>query len=155
VADARASTPTAAARLIVPDRGELVADLDRLVAGARRSASRAIERAERSLAALAERPALRRPDHWLETRRDALARTRERLATWPATALGPRRERLDALAAHLRAVAPPATLERGYAVVLGPDGRHVDDAASLTPGDRVELLLARGRAAARIEGEEP
>jgi exodeoxyribonuclease VII large subunit len=154
VADARASTPTAAARLIVPDRDELTADLDRLRAGARRGAVRAVEDARRSLAALAERPALRRPEHWLETRRDAVARARVRLDAWPRSALDGRRERLEALRAHLRALAPSATLERGYAIVLGPDGRHVDDAASLAVGDEVELRLARGRAGARIERAE-
>jgi exodeoxyribonuclease VII large subunit len=151
VADVRASTPTAAARLIVPDRTELAADLDRLIAAARRCAVRSVEGAERSLAALAARPALGRPEHWLETRREALARARVRLDAWPAGALAARRAPLDALAAHLRALAPSATLERGYAIVLDQGGRHVDDAATLAAGDEVELMLARGRADARIE----
>jgi exodeoxyribonuclease VII large subunit len=150
VADARASTPTAAARLLVPDRTELLADLDRLRTSARRCAARAVERAGRDLAALAARPALRRPEHWLETRRDALARARARLDVLPSQAVRQRRDRLDALAGRLRALGPAATLERGYAIVLD-QGHVVRDAGTLEPGSRVDLRLARGGATARVE----
>jgi exodeoxyribonuclease VII large subunit len=155
VADVRASTPTEAARLIVPDREAELANLDRLRSAGRRAASRAVADAARSLAALANRPALRRPEHWAQTRREALARLRGHLDAAPAAIVARRAERLESTGARLRALAPGATLERGYAIVLDDDGGAVRDAASLHPDQRVELRLARGHAGARIEEVEP
>jgi exodeoxyribonuclease VII large subunit len=155
VADVRASTPTEAARLIVPDREAELANLDRLRSAGRRAASRAVADAARSLAALANRPALRRPEHWAQTRREALARLRGHLDAAPAAIVARRAERLESTGARLHALAPGATLERGYAIVLDDDGGAVRDAASLHPDQRVELRLARGHAGARIEEVEP
>ena len=53
--------------------------------------------------------------------------------------------------ARLRAVAPQATLERGYAIVIDERGHAVRDAAAVTAGEKVDLRLARGGAGARIE----
>jgi exodeoxyribonuclease VII large subunit len=69
----------------------------------------------------------------------------------PARVLAARAERSEQLVARLRAVAPQATLERGYAIVIDEHGRAVREAAAITPGERVDLRLARGGAAARIE----
>ena len=61
-------------------------------------------------------------------------------------------ERLAVLAQNLQHLDPTAVLARGYAIVVGEDGAVVTDAADLTPGDDVELTLARGRAGARVTG---
>jgi exodeoxyribonuclease VII large subunit len=60
-------------------------------------------------------------------------------------------------AARLEAFSPLACLERGYAIVRREDGTQavVRDAATIAPGDAVRLVLARGRAAARIESTTP
>ena len=60
------------------------------------------------------------------------------------------RTRFVHLEERLAAVSPLAVLERGYAVVLGPDGRAVVDAAELAAGDPLRIRLARGRLAARV-----
>ena len=62
-----------------------------------------------------------------------------------------RSERSEQLVARLRAVAPQATLERGYAIVIDDGGLAVRDASALAAGQRVDLRLARGGAGARIE----
>ena len=95
-ADVRAPTPTAAARLVVPD-------LDELRAG--------IGRARQRLGAGAAR--IRERDH------ARLVRSRERLAAAPALLLERRRAALDRSAARLQALSPHATLARGYAIVRG------------------------------------
>ncbi len=151
VADCRASTPTDAARLIVPDARQELENLERLRSGARRCAERAVIRARERLEALASRPALRSPAYWVVSRREALARLRGVLDTAPQRALATRRERSEQLVARLRAVAPQATLERGYAIVIDGRGAAVRDAAALAAGDHVDLRLARGGAGARIE----
>jgi exodeoxyribonuclease VII large subunit len=58
--------------------------------------------------------------------------------------------RVAALSQNLAHLSPQAVLDRGYAIVTRPDGRVVQDAATLAPGDAVELALARGRAGATI-----
>jgi len=49
---------------------------------------------------------------------------------------------------------PPATLERGYAIVQDTDGAVVRDAAAVAVTDRVGVRLARGRLVARVEETE-
>jgi exodeoxyribonuclease VII large subunit len=94
----------------------------------------------------------------LSARHDA-GELRLRVAT--QTLVGPislRHERVRTRHAHLldrlHAVSPLAVLDRGYAVVQGPDGRAVTDAAALTAGDPLRIRLARGRVGARVTDVE-
>jgi exodeoxyribonuclease VII large subunit len=151
VADVRASTPTDAARLIVPDARQELENVERLRSGARRCAERVLTRARERLEALAARPALRSADYWVVSRREGLARLRGLLDGAPQRVLAERRERSDQLVARLRAVAPQATLERGYAIVIDDAGHAVRDGGALAAGQHVDLRLARGGAGARIE----
>jgi exodeoxyribonuclease VII large subunit len=97
-ADVRASTPSVAARLVVPDLAELRAWLDRAHAGLGRGARRVVERHGQRLTA-----------------------TRERLRHAPLLALERRTARLETTHARLRTLSPRATLERGYAIVRSGD----------------------------------
>jgi len=151
VADRRASTPTDAARLIVPDARQELENIERLRSSARRCAERAVVRARERLEALAARPALRSADYWVVSRREALGRLRAALDGAPQRAVATRAERAGQLVARLRAVGPQATLERGYAIVIDDGGHAVRDSAALKAGERVELRLARGGAGALIE----
>jgi exodeoxyribonuclease VII large subunit len=127
VADARASTPSIAARLIVPDLAELVARLDR------------------------SRAALARATHArLQKDRERLERAHERLRRAPLLDLERRRARLDQTAARLRALSPRATLDRGYAIVRAEDA-VVRSAVRLARDDRVTVDLAEGAFDARVE----
>ena len=126
-ADVRAPTPTAAARLVVPDLDELRAGLgrtrQRLDAGSRRVLERDRERARRS---------------------------RERLGTAPGLYLERRRAALDRAGARLQALSPRATLQRGYAIVRAGAG-VVRDADEVAAGSRIDVELARGALGARVE----
>ena len=93
VADRRASTPTDAARLIVPDARQELENVERLRSSARRCAERAVVRARERLEALAARPALRSADYWVVSRREALGRLREALDGAPQRAVAARAER--------------------------------------------------------------
>jgi exodeoxyribonuclease VII large subunit len=130
-ADARAPTPTAAARLVVPD-------LDELVSGLRRSR----ERLGRAVRGIAERQGER------------LERDAERLRAAPRLLLERGRAALTAAGGRLRALSPQATLERGYAVVRS-DGRAVRDATALHLGAHVDVQLGRGSLGARVEELRP
>jgi exodeoxyribonuclease VII large subunit len=153
VADARASTPTGAAHLIVPDRAGELDNLRRLRSAAEREGRRVLRDARLSLDALANRPELRRPGLWVERRRGELADRRARLDRLPRLIVEERRRTTAALHDRLRALSPQATLERGYAIALAP--APVLDAAGLQPGQVVGLRFARGTASARVEEVTP
>ena len=130
-ADVRASTPTAAARLVVPDYDELVARLahsrDRLGAGVRRIATRDREQLERSAV---------------------------RLRAAPRLLLERRRATLVASGGRLRVLSPLATLERGYAIARsGAAVLRVASDAQI--GARVDIQLAAGSLATRVEKVTP
>ena len=148
-ADARAATPTAAVRLVVPDAGELLALLGnerrRLDAALRHRVARnrdAIVQHRHRLG-LGTRRALERD-------RAAVTRAGERLRVAPRLLLERRRAGLDTLGVTLQALSPSATLARGYAVVRH-QGSAIRDAAQVAADDRVEIELAVGSLTARIE----
>ncbi len=126
-ADARASTPSVAARLVVPDLAELVQRLDRARSSLERGTRRALER-----------------------ERQRLDRAHERLGRAPRLLLERRRARLNEAAAKLTALSPRATLERGYAIVRANEG-IVRSGAEVSPGDAVDVELAEGGFGARVE----
>ena len=126
-ADRRASTPTAAGRLVVPDLEELVAGLARSRAALARGARRT-----------------------LELHRERLDRSHERLRRAPALLVERRRAALERQGDRLRALSPRATLERGYAIVRR-DGELVRSAASVAPGDAIAVEVADGSFPARVE----
>nr|MBA2253910.1 exodeoxyribonuclease VII large subunit [Chloroflexota bacterium] len=61
------------------------------------------------------------------------------------------RTALGRAAAGLHALSPFATLERGYAIVRGPDGEVVREATARRPGDALVVTVARGELDARVE----
>jgi len=152
-ADVRASTPTAAAKLVVPDLEELLARLERdraaLERCARRTADRHAERLAAAHARLRRAPALA-----VERHRQRLAAAHDRLRRAPALALERRGARLEQAAGRLRALSPRATLGRGYAIVRAEAG-VVRSSASLRPGARVDVELAEGGFGGRVEETRP
>ena len=148
-ADARASTPTAAARLVVPDEEELRRRLDAARAALDRETQRIVARAGERLAADALRLA-RAPLALLERKRAAAQALAERLDRAPASLLERRRAALDTLAARLQLLSPQATLSRGYAIVRTDDG-IVRRGASLRRGAHVDVELAEGGFAATVD----
>jgi exodeoxyribonuclease VII large subunit len=130
-ADVRASTPTAAARLVVPDLDELAARLDRMQATLERSVRQLVLRDRERLERLGER--LRRAPRLLLERRSAA---------------------LDVAAARLAALAPHATLARGYAIVRS-EGRVLREATAVSVGEPIDVQLAAGALGARVEEVRP
>jgi exodeoxyribonuclease VII large subunit len=126
-ADVRASTPTAAARLVVPDLGELHERLDRARSGLDRSARRS-----------------------LESKLARLTQAHERLRRAPALLVERRRATLEQAAGRLRTLSPRATLSRGYAIVRADDA-IVRSAAAVESGELIDVEVADGRFGARVD----
>ncbi len=126
-ADVRASTPTAAGKLVVPDLAQLSEELDRSRAALVRGVRRLVERDMQQLVHL-----------------------HGRLRRAPALAVERKRGALESAAGKLRALSPKATLERGYAIVR-TDNKIVLSAASVEAGSRVSVELHDGSFGARVE----
>ena len=152
-ADVRASTPTMAGKLVVPELAALTARLEREREALARGVRRLVERDAAELARTAHR--LRAaPRLALEHRSRSLENVRERLQRAPALALERKRASLVATAGKLAALSPRATLRRGYAIVRGESGL-VRTAAEVAPGVRVDVQLGEGGFGARVEDVQP
>jgi exodeoxyribonuclease VII large subunit len=149
-ADVRASTPTAAGKLVVPELTELFGRLDRarstLARNVRRSLDRDRQRLTRSVERLRARPRIA-----LEREGQRLEHTRERLRKAPALAVERKRAALEKSAAKLAALSPVQTLERGYAIVRTDSGDVVASTSDVSKGTRVEVTVADGGFGARVE----
>ncbi len=148
-ADARASTPTAAARLVVPDEGELRAGLAALRAAlARETTRKAVDATERL--GVLHLSLAREGTRTFARARERLLADRARLVKASAVLVERRRETLEGVAARLRTLSPRSTLERGYAIVRLDDA-IVRQTATLATGARIEVELAEGGFGARVE----
>jgi exodeoxyribonuclease VII large subunit len=148
-ADVRASTPTAAGKLVVPDLIQLSDKLARGREALARGVRRALERDREKLTRTAER--LRAaPRAGLEREGLRLERARERLRLAPALAVERKRAGLENTAAKLVTLSPLQTLRRGYAIVR-TDSRLVSSSEDVAPGGRVDVTLAEGGFGARVE----
>jgi len=149
-ADVRASTPTAAGKLVVPELTELCDRLDRAREALARSVRRSLERDRQQLARSAER--LRAgPRVAVEREGVRLERAHERLRRAPALAVERKRAALENTAAKLAALSPLQTLRRGYAIVRTEQGEVVASTEDVSTGARVDVTLAEGGFAARVE----
>ena len=147
VADLRASTPTDAAKRIVPDVVEELARVRQARDQLRRGAIRLVDRETDRLASLRSRPVLASPEVMVSTRHDDVERLKGRSQAAVTTAVVRAADQLVHLKAQVRALSPQKTLDRGYAVVqLAGAGsapgvrrdvvRHPDQAPSGTAADR-------------------
>ena len=151
VADLRASTPTDAAKKVVPDtvaEQQLLDDLRRRSAQALRNW---VSREQRALAQLRSRPVLAEPLKALDARAEEVHRARSAVRRDVNRLVATETDRVGHLAARLATLGPAATLARGYAVVQTASGvlRSVDDAPA---GTRLRVRVADGAVAAVSEG---
>jgi exodeoxyribonuclease VII large subunit len=160
VADLRASTPTDAAKRIVPDVAEELARVRQARDQLRRGATRLVEREADRLASLRSRPVLAAPEGMITTRLDDVGRLKNRSHAAINTAVVRAADQLVHLKAQVRALSPQKTLDRGYAVVQVDDGntvpgtpheviRHPDQAPD---GTALAVRVAGGRFTARSTG---
>jgi exodeoxyribonuclease VII large subunit len=148
-ADVRASTPTMAGKLVVPELSQLSGKLDRTRAALARSAGRTFERDAQLLERTAER--LRAaPLQLLERQGVRVERAHERLGQAPALAVERKRAALESTAGKLRVLSPLQTLERGYAIVR-TDSKVVTAGGDVAPGTRIHVQVAAGSFGARVE----
>jgi len=153
-ADVRASTPTAAGKLVVPELTELFGRLNRARGALARSVRRSLDQDRQRLTRSVER--LRaRPRRAFEREGQRLEHTHERLRLAPALAVERKRAALENSAAKLVTLSPVQTLERGYAIVRTDSGDVVVAADHVSTGAHVDVTLADGGFGARVEEVTP
>jgi exodeoxyribonuclease VII large subunit len=152
VADVRASTPTDAAKKVVPDvveETERVAQLRRRNLAAVRAM---LDRETTSLRALTSRPCLADPLTMLSPRAHEVSALRQRARRVLGAALDRAEDNLVHTRARVTALSPAATLERGYAVLQDADGQVVRRAADVSVDDLLRARVAEGELTVRVAG---
>lgn len=150
VADVRASTPTDAAKKVVPDIEEEFAMINQLRARGYRRLSSFIEIESGRIASLKERPVLKEPLVLITSRAEVIQGLRDRSHRSTTNALNLAREELLHIYARVRSLSPQSTLDRGYAVVQLLDGRIARDPKDLAVGEKLRLRLALGEIGAVV-----
>src|SRR5215831_14166378 len=142
VADVRASTPTDAARRVVPDVTEQLALIAQLRARAYRIVAGRLDRERAWLDAMRSRPVLADPIRDIDRRQEQVTGLAERGRRALAADLDRAADDISHLRARLLALAPSATLRRGYAIVQRPGGGVVRSATGVSPGERLTVRFA-------------
>ena len=151
VADRRASTPSNAAEIAVPDMAELLRGLQTLESRMQQGELNLLQRQKRQIKMLGEKRALTDPGAFLQDKRMQLDYVQQRMLSASRSQLGEKEREFARLAASLDALSPLKVLSRGYAVAQKSDGsvlRRVGDAAL---GEKIRLRLAQGRMICTVE----
>ncbi len=150
VADARASTPSNAAEIAVPDRNDVRARLTALERGMTKTEESRLSALRERLTALERKRVLRDPMAFIADKRLLLDYTQKSLASLAEKQVGERRQRFAALCASLHAMSPLAVLARGYAVARTANGTVLRSADEVTVGETIDVTLGRGSLACTV-----
>ncbi len=150
VADFRASTPTDAAKHVVPDIVEEIEMIAGLRERARRKLMNLIDLESSRIASFRDRPVMKDPHVLITSRAEIILALRERSHRSFGSHLKLAKEELVQIKARVRALSPQATLDRGYSVVQLTTGEIARDAKGLKPGDLLRLRFAKGESNAIV-----
>ena len=150
VADYRASTPTDAAKRVVPDIAEEVSSIQKLRDRAYRALFARIEYEGNYIAQLRSRPVMKDPGAFLTILSEELSDLRQRSTRSFTATIGAEQKELKAITAHLRSLSPQSTLDRGYSVVRNAAGDVIRDPKQLKSGEVLAIKVAKGETSATV-----
>lgn len=152
VADVRASTPTDAAKRVVPAVSEELAGLQQCRDRLRRAVTARLDAEAERLATIRARPVLADPTTIVTVRAEEITALRDRAHRCAAHRIDVAATELDHTRARVRALSPAATLERGYAIAQRvADDAVVRDPDEVADGDELRIRVAAGSLTARAE----
>jgi exodeoxyribonuclease VII large subunit len=154
VADYRASTPTDAAKRVVPDIAEEIAMITAFKDRARRRLVNLIDLECTRITNFMERPVMKDPMVLVSSRAEVIVALKDRSNRSFAARLKLAKEELKQIKARVRALSPQATLDRGYSVVQLSNGEILTDPKRLKAGEQLRMRLAKGEAAATANGPD-
>jgi exodeoxyribonuclease VII large subunit len=150
VADYRASTPTDAAKRVVPDIAQEISDIEKIRDRMYRRLVSTIDYEFNQIAQLRNRPVMKDPSVMVTSRRDEIKAWRDRSIRSFASLLEIEKKELKGVRDHLRSLSPQSTMDRGYAVVQLEDGTIVRDASKAKAGTRLRIRVAKGETSATV-----
>ena len=150
VADYRASTPTDAAKRVVPDIAQEISDIEKIRDRIYRHICATIEYEISQIAQLRNRPVMRDPMVMVTTRQDELKALRDRALRGFTSLLEIEKKELKGVRDHLRSLSPQSTMDRGYAVVQLSDGKILRDATKIKLGTALRIRVAKGETSATV-----
>jgi len=145
VADLRASTPTDAAKRVVPDAAAETEGLTGATRRLRQALATTVANEQRRLDDLRNRPVLQNPTAALVGHVERLSTARERLQRAIGVQLREEQTSLSHALTRVRALSPQATLQRGYAILSDSKGNTVDRTSTTAKGRKITAQLADGR----------
>lgn len=144
VADVRASTPSNAAEIAVPDMQELMSWLSSAEGRMAASERQKTKRLRESLGRLRSSRALTDPEAFIQDKRMLLDFMQKRISASENAIFAGKRQTFGALAASLDALSPLKVLGRGYAVAKTADGKIIKSGADVGVGDKIDVDLGSG-----------
>ena len=150
VADYRASTPTDAAKRVVPDIAEEIVNIQKLRDRAFRALASKVEFESNFITQLRSRPVMKDPGAFLTILSEELDDLRQRSRRSFTATIGAEQKELKAITAHLRSLSPQSTLDRGYSVVRNAKGEVIRDPKALNSGDLLAIKVAKGETSATV-----
>jgi exodeoxyribonuclease VII large subunit len=154
VADYRASTPTDAAKRVVPDIEQEIADINKIRDRIYRRLVSTIDYELNQISQLRNRPMMKDPSVMVKVRVEELNALRDRSHRGFKALLDIEKKEIKGVIAHLRSLSPQSTMDRGYSVVQSDDGKIVRDATKLKAGAVLRIRAAKGEARASVVAEE-
>jgi len=155
VADYRASTPTDAAKRVVPDIEQEIADINKIRDRIYRRLVSTIDYELNQISQLRNRPVMKDPSVMVKVRVDELNALRDRSHRGFKALLDIEKKEIKGVIAHLRSLSPQSTMDRGYSVVQSDDGKIVRDATKLKAGAVLRIRAAKGEARASVLEPKP
>ena len=151
VADKRASTPSNAAEIAVPDASEQRQTLASFSIRSAQAMDKRLKQLRGEIETLRARRVLRDAGAYLDDRRVELDHLRDKLGSVMENELGRKKHEQVRLAAALDAMSPLRVLTRGYAVASDENGVIVSSASMIRKGSRLRLRLSDGSADCTVE----
>ena len=151
VADYRASTPTDAAKRVVPDIAQEIADIDLIRQRLFRKVTHLLDFEISTISHLTARPVMKDPMVIVTSRVDQISTARDRAARTITALIDSEKRELKQVRAHLRSLSPQSTLDRGYSVATLEGGAIARDAAKIPAGSNLTIRLAKGSLEATVE----
>jgi exodeoxyribonuclease VII large subunit len=144
VADLRASTPTDAAKRVVPDVAQERAGIEDALARMVNRIAMFIQNQSHKIEQIRSRPILANPYGFIDEKTGELERAVDELRTEIVLQLDRADAKLEGDRGVLRSLSPQGVLDRGYSVVRDEDGHVLNDASKVKPKQKLTIRLAKG-----------
>lgn len=151
VADVRASTPTDAAKLVVPDVAEERSKLEQALQRIFLRVEGYVTHQAQLIQQIRTRPSLANPFSFIDEKSAEISQQLDRSRSWISNKIDRETVSIEHMRAQIKALSPQSTLDRGYAVVRDENGHVITSTNALKHGQKLAVRLAKGEIEATVE----